>query len=219
MKGSKLETADFIAVACYFTAVLGAGLYSMCRSNRGTVAGYFLAGRFMIWLPVGASLFASNIGSEHFIGLAGSGAAAGLAVGAFELNACILLQLLGWLFLPVYIASGVCTLPEFMKKRFGGTRIQMYLAGLSLVLYIFTKISVNLYSGALFIQQALDWNLYISVILLLAATAFCTVTGGLAAVIYTDTLQAFVMVIGKLQPTYCQLLTIPYIIGYRAKII
>ncbi|KAI0223188.1 Sodium/myo-inositol cotransporter [Lamellibrachia satsuma] len=193
---SRLGTWDLVAVVCYFGAVLGVGLYSMCRPNRGTVTGYFLAGRFMIWLPVGASLFASNIGSEHFIGLAGSAAAAGIGVGALEFNACLLLQLLGWVFLPVYIASGVCTLPEYTKKRFGRSRICTYLASLSLVLYIFTKISVNLYAGALFIQQALQWNLYVSVLLLLAATAFCTVTGGLAAVIYTDTLQALVMVVG-----------------------
>ncbi|UYV60987.1 SLC5A3 [Cordylochernes scorpioides] len=168
----------------------------MCRSNRGTVSGYFLAGRFMFWFPVGASLFASNIGSEHFIGLAGSGAAAGIGVGSFEINALIILQITGWVFLPVFIASRVCTLPEFMFKRFGGQRIRTYLAVLSLILYIFTKISVNLYSGALFIQQAIKWNLYVSVVILLAMTSICTVTGGLAAVIYTDTLQFFVMIIG-----------------------
>lgn len=196
MANTKLDVWDFVAVGLYFAAVLGAGLYAMCKSNRGTVSGYFLAGRYITWLPIGASLFASNIGSEHFIGLAGSGAASGIAVGAFELNACMLLQLLGWVFLPVYIASGVCTLPEYMKKRFGGRRIRVYLATLSLMLYVFTKISVNLYSGALFIQQALQWNFYISVLLLLVATAITTVTGGLAAVIYTDTLQAFVMLTG-----------------------
>lgn len=92
---------------------------------------------------VGASLFASNIGSEHFIGLAGSGAASGIGVGAFELNAMIVLQFLGWIFLPVYIASGVATLPEYMNKRFGGNRIRVYLSCLSLILYIFTKISVR----------------------------------------------------------------------------
>ncbi|CAD5117314.1 DgyrCDS6100 [Dimorphilus gyrociliatus] len=196
MSNSKLAAADYAAVVIYFLAVIGVGLYSMFRTNRGTVSGYFLAGRFITFLPVGASLFASNIGSEHFIGLAGSGAAAGIAVGAFEFNACILLQLLGWVFLPVYIASGVNTLPEYMKKRFGGKRIRIYLASLSLILYIFTKISVNLYAGAVFIQQALDWNLYVSVLLILTVTAICTVSGGLAAVIYTDTLQAFIMMVG-----------------------
>ncbi|CAL4162056.1 unnamed protein product, partial [Meganyctiphanes norvegica] len=105
--GTRLSALDLVTLSLYFCLVIAVGMYSMCRPNRGTVAGYFLAGRFMWWMPVGASLFASNIGSEHFIGLAGSGAAAGIAVGAFEFNALILLQLLGWVFLPVFIASGV----------------------------------------------------------------------------------------------------------------
>ena len=90
-------------------------------------------------------------------------------------QALVLLQLLGFVFLPVYIASKVCTLPEYMMKRFGGQRIRMYLALLSLILYIFTKISVNLYSGALFIQQALHWNLYMSIFALLTLTCICTI--------------------------------------------
>ncbi|KAK7021877.1 Sodium/myo-inositol cotransporter, partial [Halocaridina rubra] len=170
---------------------------ALCRPNRGTISGYFLAGRYMWWLPVGASLFASNIGSEHFIGLAGSGAAGGIGVGAFNFNSIVLLQLMGWVFLPVFIASGVSTVPEYMMKRFGGKRIQMYLAVLSLILYIFTKISVDLYSGALFINQALHWNIYGSIMALLGLTALFTMTGGLAAVIYTDTLQFFIMIIGS----------------------
>ncbi|XP_018649694.1 inositol transporter [Schistosoma mansoni] len=193
-----LNVLDIIVLVIYFAALLGTGIYALFASRRGTVTGYFLAGRFMTWLPVGASLFASNIGSEHFIGLAGSGAAAGIAVGAFELNASILLQLLGWVFLPVYIASGVFTLPEYMKKRYGGERIHMYLALLSLILYIFTKISVNLYSGSLFLTEALKWNTWVSIVLLLFLTGLITVTGGLAAVLYTDTLQFFVMIIGAL---------------------
>ncbi|CAH8532605.1 unnamed protein product [Schistosoma haematobium] len=193
-----LNVLDIIVLVIYFVALLCTGIYALFASRRGTVTGYFLAGRFMTWLPVGASLFASNIGSEHFIGLAGSGAAAGIAVGAFELNASILLQLLGWVFLPVYIASGVFTLPEYMKKRYGGERIHMYLALLSLILYIFTKISVNLYSGSLFLTEALKWNTWASIVMLLFLTGLITVTGGLAAVLYTDTLQFFVMIIGAL---------------------
>ncbi|XP_018649692.1 inositol transporter [Schistosoma mansoni] len=169
---------------------------SLFTHRRGTITDYFLAGRFVTWLPIGASLFATNVGSEHFIGLAGSGAASGIAVGAFELNASVILQLLGWIFLPVYIASGVSTLPEYMKKRFGGNRIQMYLAVISLLLYIFTKISVNLYSGSLFLAEALEWNTWLSIIILLSITTLITVTGGLAAVLYTDTLQFFVMIFG-----------------------
>ncbi|XP_014671306.1 PREDICTED: sodium/myo-inositol cotransporter-like [Priapulus caudatus] len=192
----KLLAWDYVAIAIYFVVVLGAGIYSLFRANRGTVSGYFLAGRLMTWLPVGASIFASNIGSEHFIGLAGSGATSGIGVGAFEINALIFLQLLGWVFLPVYIASGACTLPEYLKKRFGGTRLRVFLSVLSLFLYIFTKISVNLYSGALYIQQSLNWDLYLSIGILLLLTAFFTITGGLAAVMYTDTVQTIIMVGG-----------------------
>ncbi|CAL8085941.1 unnamed protein product [Calicophoron daubneyi] len=194
----KVDGWDISVLVVYFIGLLITGFVSMFASRRGTVSGYFLAGRFMTWLPIGASLFASNIGSEHFIGLAGSGAASGIGVGAFELNASLLLMLLGWVFLPVYIASGVCTLPEYMKRRYGGNRIQVYLAGLSLLLYVFTKISVNLYSGALFLQEALKWDTWLSILLILVLTAVITVTGGLAAVLYTDTLQCFVMVIGAL---------------------
>ncbi|KAM4700601.1 sodium/myo-inositol cotransporter [Discoglossus pictus] len=195
---ASMEAADIAIVALYFVLVLSFGFFAMWKSNRSTVSGYFLAGRSMTWAAVGASLFVSNIGSEHFIGLSGSGAASGFAVGAWELNALLLLQLLGWVFIPVYIRSGVYTMPEYLSKRYGGHRIQVYFAVLSLILYIFTKLSVDLFSGALFIQESLGWNLYLSVILLIGMTALLTVTGGLVAVIYTDTLQAFLMIIGAL---------------------
>ncbi|XP_075449935.1 sodium/myo-inositol cotransporter [Ascaphus truei] len=198
---ASLEAADIAIVALYFVLVLCFGFFAMWKSNRSTISGYFLAGRSMTWAAVGASLFVSNIGSEHFIGLSGSGAASGFAVGAWELNALLLLQLLGWVFIPVYIRSGVYTMPEYLSKRYGGHRIQVYFAVLSLILYIFTKLSVDLYSGALFIQESLGWNLYLSVILLIGMTALLTVTGGLVAVIYTDTLQAFLMIIGALTLT------------------
>ncbi|XP_015283789.1 PREDICTED: sodium/myo-inositol cotransporter [Gekko japonicus] len=193
-----LEPADIAIVVLYFVLVLCIGFFAMWKYNRSTISGYFLAGRSMTWVAIGASLFVSNIGSEHFIGLAGSGAASGFAVGAWEFNALMLLQLLGWIFVPVYIRSGVYTMPEYLSKRFGGHRIQVYFAVLSLILYIFTKLSVDLYSGALFIQESLGWNLYLSVTLLIGMTAVLTVTGGLVAVIYTDTVQALLMIIGAL---------------------
>ncbi|XP_078513054.1 sodium/myo-inositol cotransporter [Lissotriton helveticus] len=195
---ASMEAADIAVVALYFVLVLFIGFFAMWKSNRSTVSGYFLAGRSMTWAAIGASLFVSNIGSEHFIGLAGSGAASGFAVGAWEFNALMLLQLLGWIFIPVYIRSGVYTMPEYLSKRFGGHRIQIYFAILSLILYIFTKLSVDLYAGALFIQESLGWNLYLSIILLIGMTALLTVTGGLVAVIYTDTLQALLMITGAL---------------------
>uniref|UniRef100_A0A8C7UW20 Sodium/glucose cotransporter 1 n=1 Tax=Oncorhynchus mykiss TaxID=8022 RepID=A0A8C7UW20_ONCMY len=172
-------------------------LWAMVSTNRATVGGFFLAGRSMVWWPIGASLFASNIGSGHFVGIAGTAAAAGIAIGGFEWNALVVVILLGWLFVPIYIKAGVVTMPEYLKKRFGGQRIRIYLSVLSLFLYVFTKISADMFSGAIFINQALGLNIYLAVVLLLSITALYTVTGGLAAVIYTDTLQTIIMVVGS----------------------
>ncbi|KAJ8003837.1 hypothetical protein DPEC_G00152550, partial [Dallia pectoralis] len=132
MAPTSMEAADIVVVALYFALVLAIGFFAMWKSNRSTVSGYFLASRSMNWAMIGASLFVSNIGSEHFIGLAGSGAASGLAVAAWELNALLLLQLLGWLFIPVYIHSGVYTMPEYLAKRFGVQRLKVFYAALSL---------------------------------------------------------------------------------------
>ncbi|XP_011673080.1 sodium/myo-inositol cotransporter 2 isoform X2 [Strongylocentrotus purpuratus] len=196
MATAVLVPGDYAAIVCYFMVVFGAGLYALFTSNRGTVNGYFLAGRYMTWLPVGASIWASNIGSEHFVGLAGDAAVTGISPAAFDLNGLSLLPLMAYLFVPVYIASGVCTLPEYMMKRFGSNRIRIYLACMSIFLYIVSRISVDLYSGALFITQALGWNQYAAIGILLIFVAIFTVTGGLAAVIYTDTVQVFIIIIG-----------------------
>ncbi|KAM9691111.1 sodium/glucose cotransporter 4 isoform 2-T2 [Dama dama] len=172
--GVSLHAYDIAVLVVYFVFVIGVG----------------------VW--IGASLMSSNVGSGLFIGLAGTGAAGGLAVGGFEWNATWLLLALGWIFVPVYIAAGVVTMPQYLKKRFGGQRIQVYMSVLSLILYIFTKISTDIFSGALFIQMALGWNLYLSTVTLLVVTAVYTITGGLTAVIYTDTLQTVIMVGGAL---------------------
>uniref|UniRef100_H2YKJ9 Uncharacterized protein n=1 Tax=Ciona savignyi TaxID=51511 RepID=H2YKJ9_CIOSA len=171
---------------------------AMFKTDRSNVNGFFLAGRDITWFPIGASIFSSNIGSGSFVGLAGSGAAGGIAVGAYEWNAMLCLYFLGWIFAPIYISSAVVTLPEYLRKRFGGERIQMYMSVLSLFLYIFTKVSSDLFAGAIFIREALGWNIYLAIIALLAITAIFTVTGGLAAVIYTDTVQTFIMIIGAI---------------------
>lgn len=193
-----LATTDIVVLVIYFLLVLAVGLWSMWKTKRSTVDGYFLAGKNMTWWPVGASLFASNVGSGHFIGLAGSGAAAGIGAVAYEWNGMLMVLVMGWLFLPIYIASRVTTMPEYLKKRFGGKRIQLFLCVLYLFIYIFTKISVDMYAGAVFIQQALQWNIYLAVVLLLGITALYTIAGGLAAVIYTDAVQTIIMVIGAL---------------------
>lgn len=191
------NAADISVIVIYFVVVLAVGIWAMVRTNRATVGGFFLAGRSMVWWPIGASLFASNIGSGHFVGIAGTAAAAGIAIGGFEWNALIVVVILGWLFVPIYIKAGVVTMPEYLKKRFGGQRIRIYLSVLSLFLYVFTKISADMFSGAIFINQALGLNIYVAVIALLLITALYTVTGGLAAVIYTDTLQTIIMIGGS----------------------
>ncbi|XP_041370247.1 sodium/glucose cotransporter 4-like [Gigantopelta aegis] len=150
----------------------------------------------MTWFPVGASMFSSNIGSEHFIGLAGVGAASGTAMILYEWSSMPLMFLLGWIFLPVYISSGAYTLPEYIEKRCGGRRLRLYLSCLSLFMYVVTKLSVSIYAGALFIKLALGWDMYISIAGLLLVTSVYTILGGLTAVIYTDTFQTVVMVIG-----------------------
>uniref|UniRef100_A0A8C9F450 Sodium/myo-inositol cotransporter 2 n=1 Tax=Pavo cristatus TaxID=9049 RepID=A0A8C9F450_PAVCR len=178
-----LGPIDITILVLYFVFVLAVGLFNL----------------FYLGLnQVGASLFASNVGSGHFIGLAGSGAASGIAATAYEWNGMFSVLVLAWLFLPIYIAAGVTTMPEYLRKRFGGKRIQIFLAILYLFIYIFTKISVDMYAGALFIQQALHWDLYIAVAGLLAITAVYTVAGGLAAVIYTDALQTLIMLVGAI---------------------
>ncbi|CAL8387333.1 unnamed protein product [Boreogadus saida] len=191
------NAADISVIVIYFLVVLAVGVWAMVRTNRSTVGGFFLAGRSMVWWPIGASLFASNIGSGHFVGIAGTAAAGGIAIGGFEWNALVVVVILGWLFVPIYIKAGVVTMPEYLKKRFGGQRIRVYLSVLSLFLYVFTKISADMFSGAIFINLALGLNIYLAVICLLLITALYTVTGGLAAVIYTDTLQTIIMVVGS----------------------
>ncbi|XP_042766082.1 solute carrier family 5 member 4 isoform X3 [Panthera leo] len=158
---------------------------------------YDLVAVCSLGLQMGASLFASNIGSGHFVGLAGTGAASGIATATFEWNALLLLLVLGWFFVPIYIKAGVMTMPEYLRKRFGGKRLQIYLSVLSLFICVALRISSDIFSGAIFIKLALGLDLYLAIFILLAITAIYTITGGLASVIYTDTLQTIIMLIGS----------------------
>ncbi|XP_040319744.1 solute carrier family 5 member 4 [Herpailurus yagouaroundi] len=191
------NAADISVIVIYFMVVMAVGLWAMLKTNRGTVGGFFLAGRDMTWWPMGASLFASNIGSGHFVGLAGTGAASGIATATFEWNALLLLLVLGWFFVPIYIKAGVMTMPEYLRKRFGGKRLQIYLSVLSLFICVALRISSDIFSGAIFIKLALGLDLYLAIFILLAITAIYTITGGLASVIYTDTLQTIIMLLGS----------------------
>nr|XP_039332198.1 sodium/glucose cotransporter 5 isoform X3 [Saimiri boliviensis boliviensis] len=175
--GTQLSVSDIIVITVYFALNVAVGIWSSCRASRNTVNGYFLAGRDMTWWPIGASLFASSEGSGLFIGLAGSGAAGGVAVAGFEWHATYVLLALAWVFVPIYISSEIVTLPEYIQKRYGGQRIRVYLSVLSLLMSVFTKISLDLYAGALFVHICLGWNFYLSTVLTLAITALYTIAG------------------------------------------
>lgn len=193
---ANLDGWDIATICIYFGVVMMVGIIVTVRAQRGTSKGFFLAGRSMTFLPIAGSIFATNMGAPTLVGLAGSAADVGFAPVMFEWHATYMLVLLGWIFVPIYIASGTFTMPEYLKKRFGGKRLRVYYAIVQLTLIILSGVSAEIYAGALFIQQILGWNLYLSMILILGITAIYTIGGGLAAVIYTDALQTVILIIG-----------------------
>lgn len=192
----KLSALDLTIIIAYFAAVFGIGFY-FARRRKDNAAGYFLAGRDVGWFAIGCSLFATNISSEHFVGLAGAGAAGGLAVGHFEWLACLIVLLLGWLFAPFYLRSQVYTMPEFLERRYDAAS-RWYLTGVSIIAYVLTKVSVTLFAGALLLNVLLGWDVYTSAVALVIATGIYTVIGGLTAVIYTELIQAIILIGGAL---------------------
>ena len=144
-----LDTLDYIVITGYFLIVFGIAAWATFKEKvNASSAGYFLGGKNVGWFVIGASLFASNIGSEHLVGLAGSGASSGLAVGQFEILAGFMLLLLGWVFVPFYVRSGVFTMPEFLEKRYSSAA-RTYLSWMSIVAYVLTKISVTIAAGGI----------------------------------------------------------------------
>ncbi|MGC2230309.1 MAG: sodium/solute symporter, partial [Candidatus Acidiferrum sp.] len=188
-----LATLDLVIIGVYFAIVFGIGLYFSARER--TSEDYFLAGRDVGWFFIGASLFVSNISTEHFIGLSGTGASSGLAVGHFEWLACLILLVLGWVFVPFYLRSNVFTMPEFLERRFN-RNCAVYLAAISIIAYIFTKISVQLYAASVVLERVAGWSLWKTAVVLVIAVGIYTVAGGLAAVIYTDTVQTLILITG-----------------------
>src|SRR4051794_16202965 len=188
-----LSPVDIGIIVVYFIIIFGMGMYFARRERTST--DYFLAGRNVGWFAIGASLFVSNISTEHFIGLAGSGASSGLAVGHFEWLACFMLLILGWVFVPFYLRSNVFTMPEFLERRFNRS-CATYLASISVIAYVFTKISVHLYAAAVVLERVVGWSPMTAAIILVVATGIYTVAGGLAAVIYTDLVQTLILVTG-----------------------
>jgi SSS family solute:Na+ symporter len=208
-----LTTTDLVIIGLYFCVVFAIGFY-FSRKER-TSSEYFLAGRNVGWFAIGASLFVSNISTEHFIGLAGSGASSGLAVGHFEWLACFMLLILGWIFVPFYLRSNVFTMPEFLERRFNRS-CATYLASISVIAYVFTKISVHLYAAAVVLERVVGWSPMTAAIILVIATGIYTIAGGLAAVIYTDLVQTLILVAGAVVLTVLGLSAAGGFAGLRA---
>lgn len=193
---------DWLVIGGYFLAVLLIAAWAIRKRNRGekTSADYFLAGRNVGWFVVGASLFASNIGSEHLVGLAGAGASSGVVLGQFELQASLVLLLLGWLFVPFYVRSGVVTMPEFLERRYSPAA-RWYLSVVSIIGYVLTKISVTIYAGGVVFEALLGIDFWTGAMIVVLFTGVYTVLGGLRAVIYTDLMQAVVLIAGSMAVT------------------
>ncbi len=200
-----LNVWDWLVVALYFV-IIGVVAYLASR-KQDTTEDYFLGGRNIGWFAIGASLFASNVGSEHIVGLAGQGATSGMAMAHWELHAWVLLML-GWVFVPFYYRSGVFTMPEFLERRFNGTA-RWILSLVSLAAYVFTKVSVTVYAGALVFQTLLpdtfgspENAFWIGALATVVLTGVYTVFGGLRAVLYTDACQAVILLIGSVFITW-----------------
>lgn len=200
---------DWLVLALYFSGLIVVVWWSSRKQD--TSADYFLAGRNIGWFAIGGSLFASNIGSEHIVGLAGQGASSGMAMAHYELHAWIMLML-GWIFVPFYYRSGVFTMPEFLEKRFNSTA-RWILSLVSLVAYVVTKVSVTVYAGALVFKTLLPelsltlfgttWDAFwIGAFATVILTGVYTVFGGLRAVLYTDTAQSIVLLAGSFFITF-----------------
>ncbi|MBI1750346.1 MAG: sodium/solute symporter [Acidobacteria bacterium] len=208
-----LAPLDIAIIVVYFAIVFGIGFYFAGKER--TSEDYFLASRNVGWFAIGASLFVSNISTEHFIGLAGSGATSGLAVGHFEWLACLILLILGWVFVPFYLRSNVFTMPEFLERRFNRS-CSVYLASISILAYIFTKISVHLYAAAVVLERVVGWDPMTAAIILVVATGIYTIAGGLSAVIYTDLVQTIILLIGAIILTVVGLHEVGGFDGLRA---
>jgi len=171
----------------------------------------------MGWITVGLSIFATNISSEHFIGLAGAGATRGLAVGQFELMAIFILIILGWIIAPIYIKAGVVSTPEFLEKRFDPS-LRKPFATISIIIYIFTKISVTLFAGGILFYTMFGLNIYTSAIMIVLFTGLYSVLGGATAVMKTHVFQAIVLIVGALLLTIFGLKAVGGFSGLQAKL-
>jgi len=201
-----MATLDWIVLALFCVALIGVILWVLKTKDKDT-SDYFLAGRDATWLAIGASIFASNIGSEHLVGLAGTGAESGMAYAHWEMHGWMIL-ILGWLFVPFYARSGVFTMPEFLERRYNA-KSRSFLSVISLVSYVLTKVAVTVYAGGVVFKdvfnieyvvifnQQVDF-FWVSAIGLVVLTGLYTVFGGMKAVLYTSVLQTPILLIGSI---------------------
>lgn len=195
-----LETTDWLVIALYFVIIAAIAIWSIMKRNN-SAKDYFLAGKNLGWFVIGSSIFASNIGSEHLVGLAGSGATDGVAMAHYELQAWCLI-VLAWVLMPFYLRSKVFTMPEFLEKRFSG-RARTVLSAISLIAYILTKLAVGVYAGGMVFNalipelsfMGLD-SFWIGSILIIVLTGIYTALGGMKAVAYTEAFQTVILIIG-----------------------
>jgi SSS family solute:Na+ symporter len=202
---STLGGLDWAVIGLYFAVLFGLAWWVILQ-NRDTADDYFLAGRNLSWWIIGGSIFASNIGSEHLVGLAGSGATDGVAMAHYELHAWCLL-VLAWLLVPFYMRSRVFTMPEFLERRFNATS-RWVLSLITLVAYVVTKIAVGIFAGGVVFRVLLPEmhlgnldSFWVGSILVVVLTGVYTILGGLRAVAYTEALQTGVLVLGSLLVT------------------
>ena len=197
-----MATLDWIVIAIFALALVGIIVWVM-KQKQNNAADYFLGGKDATWIAIGASIFASNIGSEHLIGLAGSGASSGMAMAHWEIQGWMIL-LLGWVFVPFYSRSMVYTMPEFLERRYN-PESRTILSVISLISYVLTKVAVTVYAGGLVFQQVFGieevWGIdffWIAAIGLVIITALYTIFGGMKSVLYTSVLQTPILLLGSL---------------------
>ncbi|MDD5820354.1 MAG: sodium:solute symporter [Bacteroidales bacterium] len=194
-----LASWDWMVIGLFFLAMIWI-VWDVSRKKKETSGDYFLSGRSATWLAIGASIFASNIGSEHLIGLAGAGATSGMAQAHWEIQGWMIL-ILGWVFVPFYERSMVYTMPEFLEKRYN-KQSRSILTYLSLASYVLTKVSVTVMAGGLALQTLLGINFWVAAIALVVITAVYTVIGGMESVLKTSVLQTPILLLGSLVILY-----------------
>lgn len=193
------EIIDVLVVATYFIFIFIVGFYF--SGSKQSSQNYFLAGRHVGWVVLGTSMFATNISSEHFVGLTATAYIDGIRNANFEFFGALSCLLLAWVFGPIYLQSNVFTMPEFIERRYNSF-CRVYLSVVSIVAYILTKISVILLAGGIFLEKVAGLDIYTSSIVLVIATGIYAISGGLTSVTYTGAVQAIILVSGALMVTY-----------------